>query len=363
MLTEVFHLKESLVGLLYSLGSLFALIIVFLLPKIFKYSFPVKYVLASAAFISTVAFAGLIFAPKLAPFAIVFFVLYLIANTCIFYLADIVITHYSNPENTGTMRGVYLTMMNIAWVIMPFISGSLVQETGRYLTVYAIAGVLITLAGVLALFFFESFTPHTSHHHERPHMNLKTFFQNRDLRMIFNTNMILQTFYVVMVIYTPLYLSQNIGLSWSEIGIIFTVMLTAFIIFEYPLGYIADHYLGEKEILTLGLLIMAGATLGMALMPTGISWLWWMLLMFGTRVGASMTEVMNETYFFKHVTADDVSYMSYYRNTRPLAYIIAPIIVSFLIGAFHLDNRHIFIALAVTVALGLVWSLRLKDTK
>lgn len=363
MLTEVFNLKESMVGLLYSIGSLCALLFVLGLPKIFNHSVAVKNTLAIAALTSTLAFTGLIFAPKTALFATLFFIMYLMGNACMFYLADIVITHHSTPENTGTMRGLYLTMMNIAWVAMPFISGSIIQQTEKYLVVYAIAAAVIATAGIVAFFFFDPFVPQTSHRQVHPQMNLGTFFKNRDLRMIFNTNMILQTFYVVMVIYTPIYLSQNVGLSWGQIGIIFTIMLTAFIIFQYPLGYIADRYLGEKEILTAGIIIMSLTTLAMAYMPEGISWIWWIGLMFGTRVGASMTEAMNETYFFKHVTSNDVAYMSYYRNTRPLAYVVAPIIVSFLIGTFHLDNQHIFIALGITIALGLFWSLRLKDTK
>jgi len=48
-------------------------------------------------------------------------------------------------------------------------------------------------------------------------------------------------------LFTPLYLATEIGLPWTDIGVIIAVGLFAYVLFEYPIGFIADKWIGEKK--------------------------------------------------------------------------------------------------------------------
>lgn len=362
MLIEVFKISETALGVLYSLGSLCALVFLLVLPRFFHRHMAVKTLLGSILLLGSASTVGLVLLPHTPLSGSILFVFYLMATSACLYLLDIIVGHYSTPANTGVMRGWYMTILSIAWVIAPLASGYLIGLLGNYSIVYMIAGAMMALAAMVVVVSYEPFSPDNAHKSTGLLDDIRSFFVNKNLRNIFMTNALLQAFYAVMVIYSPIYLNEVIGLSWEYIGIIFAIMLMAFVLFDYPLGYLADNYIGEKEILTLGLMIMSGTTLLIAFVGE-VHWVWWAVLLFGTRTGAAATEMMNESFFFKHVTPDDVSYIAYYRNARPVAYILAPLLMSFFLGVFNLETQHIFIILSIMVALGVFWSLGLEDTR
>lgn len=357
VLADSFGISEKLVGFLFSLGSLGGLILAFVLPRFFVRSYSVKQLLV-ATIINAAAAMVLLTVSSHPLVAVVATVLYLVANASFLYLGDIMLKHYSTPANTGRMRGLYMTMMAIAWVVAPMLSGHITEFFGSFVVSYAGAGIIAALACLIILLAYESFTPHEHHHGHNVLGDLRAFFQRSPLRRIFLTNAMLQTFYVIMVVYVPLHLSQTIGLSWSHMGLVFAIMLGAFVLFDYPFGYIADTRIGQKPLLVLGFMIIIGTTLGIAFMESTVWW-HWAILMFSTRVGACMVEVMNESYFFKHIQEDEVSFIAYYRNARSVAYILVPLGASVMLTALGLELADLFIVLAGTAGLGLWWAWHL----
>lgn len=180
------------------------------------------------------------------------------------------------------------------------------------------------------------------------------------MKAIFMVSFLLQFFYAWMVIYTPIYLHENIGFSWEIIGIIFSVMLVPFVLIERPLGWIADRYLGEKELLVAGFAIMGISTASIAFITDHNAILWGAIL-FMTRIGAATIEIMSDTYFFKKIDASKIYLMSLYRTVRPVAYIVAPIVASLLFVA--LDLKSLFVILGILMLYGIRHSLALEDTK
>ena len=171
-------------------------------------------------------------------------------------------------------------------------------------------------------------------------------------------NALLQLFYVWMVIYTPLYLTQTLGYSWDKIGIIFSIMLIPFILFQYPAGRIADRFSNERELIAGGLLIAGIATILFSLVGSE-SMIALALILFLTRVGISIVEVANESYFFKQVTEKDAATIAVYRNMSPLAYLAGP-----LFGAVFLGwNMYavLFFILGVLLLFGSFFALTLRD--
>jgi len=163
-----------------------------------------------------------------------------------------------------------------------------------------------------------------------------------------------------MVIYTPLYLHSHLGISWQSIGLIFTIMLLPFVIFERPAGLIADRRIGEQEMLIVGFAIMALATAAIGAYG-GSSLAAWTALLFLSRIGASIVEVMSDTYFFKKVAADRVNVISLFRTTRPLAMATAPAAATIILSTATIET--IFFVLAGLLMLGVAASAALKDTK
>jgi MFS family permease len=282
------------------------------------------------------------------------FVLYFSLNTVIWYGFDLIIEHYSRENNTGNIRGLYLTLNNAGWVMAPM-AASLIANTVGFAGTYITGGfaVLASLLLVLTttriprnthlpkLSFTESFNALVAHPHAR-----------RIVTLYF----IIQFFFAWMVLYMIPYLT-DLGFSLGMIGIILSVMLLPFVLFQYWTGKVADRYNNESKLLRLGFAITALATLLLAF-PLPTKAIVFAVILFLTRVGASIIEVAGESAFFKHVTERDTALISTLRMTLPLAYIIAP-----LAGALVLSfgSMHILFGILAVILLGaMVYTARLK---
>jgi len=162
-----------------------------------------------------------------------------------------------------------------------------------------------------------------------------------------------------MIIYTPLYLHGILGFEWNVIGVMFIVMLLPFILFQWPVGMLADHFIGEKEFMIIGFLIMGVSLLFMPYLET--SAILWTLLLFCSRIGASFIEITTDSYFFKHVNAHDTGFLSIFRLARPVSVILGAIFGVLVLNLFSFEK--IFFVIAAVVFFGLKQSLSLRDTK
>ena len=175
------------------------------------------------------------------------------------------------------------------------------------------------------------------------------------------SSLLLNFFFSWMVIYTPIYLHDHLGFSWTVIGIMFTIMLLPFPLLEMPLGKLADEKYGEKEMLNTGFIIIA-ITTAILTFITSTNAILWTVMLFATRIGASMVEITTESYFFKKIGSDDSNLLSFFRMTGPIAYIIGPISASILL--IFVAPNYLFVILGfIVITAGLYFSLDLKDTK
>jgi predicted MFS family arabinose efflux permease len=188
----------------------------------------------------------------------------------------------------------------------------------------------------------------------------KHFWVHKSLRSVFIAHFILQFFFAWMVIYTPLYLAEHIGLSWTSIGQILFIGLMAYVLFEYFVGIIADRWLGEKELMATGFLILIIATTCFTFIESSSIGVW-MFAMFMTRVGASFVEVTTESYFFKHTRSADTTIISFFRMTRPLSYVLGALLGS--LTLYLLPFNILFLVLGLLMLPGFFFALTIKDTK
>ena len=287
------------------------------------------------------------------------FIVYILCTNLIFINFDIFLEAYTKDSQTGRIRGIYYTVYNLGWVISPFISGEILKNF-NFNILFGLVITLILPIMLILLFKFKKFKNHYARKHFKLTHMIKELVKHPNIEKIFYLAFLLQFFYGVMVIYTPIYLNQTIGLPWDEIGIIFTIMLIPFVIIEFPAGYLADKYWGEKELLTTGLLITIAACLSIFIFNNSSFWFWAAVLFF-SRIGASLIEIMRDTYFFKKINAKDLELINAFRSTMPLAYIFVPLVSAIVL--YFLPINYIFLVLAGILFSGLYFALSLKDTK
>ena len=235
----------------------------------------------------------------------------------------------SIEELTGRIRAIFLTITNFAIVISPLILSILIVDQN-----YQPAYLLSLGALVISLIFIATeFKTSNSNPSLAPHswkQKVLEIKNDRNILLIFICQLILRVFYAWMVMYLAIYLINTIGFSWQEVGIIYTIMLLPFVLFELPLAKLADSSVGEKEILIFGLIIAGFSTLIIPQINIGSVALWAAIL-FISRTGASAIEIATESYFFKHVDESNSEIISEFRMLRPLAYIITAAIASVII--------------------------------
>jgi len=348
--------NKNAVGLIYSLGSVLSLITLISIPKFLrKYgNYKVAIFFAIAYFLN---FLSLAFSPS------VYFILFsfLISGsltTVIYFNLDIFLEHDSNDQKTGSIRSFYLTSINLAWLISPWIAGTIVGDSSYRKLYLIVALIIIPLIAIVASKLKDFKDP--EYNIFNVNESIKSLNLYKNIKYIICSGFLLQFFYSWMVVYTPIYLHRYIGFDWGTIGLIFSIALLPFVILQIPAGYIADKFLGEKEILTLGFVIISISTLSIPFIKSN-NFIVWAAVLFMTRVGAAIVEVMNDTYFFKNVSDKNLNIINLYRTVAPISYIISPIIATAVI--FFLPFNSLFYILGFLMLFGLRFSLAIKDTK
>lgn len=282
-----------------------------------------------------------------------------ISSNLLWINMDVLIENFSKNSSTGRTRTLYFTFINLGWIFSPTLAGYLVG-LGDYQLSYLVAAFLNVPVFFIFLSQGKRLRNNIAYSQEKITMVIKKTWQNKNLRGIFFVALLLQLFYSTAVVYVPIYLHQNMGIAWGPLGLMFSISLIPFIIFEIPAGIIADKYIGEKEILFLGFAILAISLLCFFLLKTD-TFLIWAGILFFSRIGASLVEAMRETYFFKIIDAKDVGYINIFRTAAPLGYIIGPGLAMLILTFLPLN--YLFLAVAIIMLSGFIFVASLKDTK
>jgi len=350
----------EVIGALYTIGSALAVFSFLFISRVLRKIGNVRLTLYMAVFeIVALVVLGLTINPAT---AIVAFVIFITLNPLIYLSIDIFSESLigNNETSTGSKRGLTLTLMSLAATFAPIALTLIVGDDDNNLyKTYLVSAGIFSLFIFIVLFKFKTF--HDPTYKEVEVLKaIQSFWDKKDIRNVFLAHFTLQIFFSWMVIYLPLYLATEIGLPWTDIGSIIAVGLFAYVLLEYPVGILADKYIGEKEMMACGFLILAVSASWisfMALAPVA----GWMVLMFISRIGASLVEATTESYFFKHTKGTDANIMSFFRLTRPLAMLVGALMGS--TALLYLPFELIFIVLGFAMVPGIFFTIALKDTK
>lgn len=348
------------VGSIYIMSSALTVLIFFFISHVLHRTGNFKLTLA-LLLVNGLAVLGLSISDSLRT-VVPLLAIHLITVPLIVFNLDVFLEeHIGNDEGvTGTRRGLLLTLMSIVSAISPFLCSELIAlGDGSFKYAYlASAAALVPIIGIL-LWYFRDFQ-------DPPYTNLNAleairgFWIRKDIRAVFCVHFCLQMFFMCMVVFSPLYLTQHIGLTWVQFGIIMFFAQMAYVIFEYPIGYIADTYIGEKEMMSIGLMILAISTAWISFV-TVPSVIVWSIIMFVVRIGASFVEVTTEVHFFKRTNSSDAQIISFFRVTRPLAYIAGAILAS--LSLLWLPFNLLFVVFALMMIPAMFITLDIEDSK
>lgn len=358
--TVLWSNPENMVGVLYTFAALVTFLLLLWAPKILARCGNYRATL-------TILVAHILLLLGLAIFEtawliIPMFIVEIALISTLYFNFDIFLERYSKDQNTGLVRGLFLAIGSLAWMIPPTFAGKIVETSG-YAKVYFTGALLVMPMVFLLVRYLHDFKD-MSYDTGNIAISQKEVHENPNIWSILATNFFLHFFYAWMVIYAPIYLHEHLGFSWPDIGLLLTIALSAFVIFPTITGWIADRWLGEKELLAAGFLMMAATSAILPFLPDAASGFWiWALVLFLGRTGAATVESMNEAYFFKQVDGRNATLIGYFRRSRPTALIAAPLIASALLTFDIVTIRELFFVLAILMCYALRYAFAIKDTK
>lgn len=352
-------INPQFVGLVFAAAAFGAIIITLTLPRLLRRIGNVATVLFLMVLI-TISLILIGYAPT-PIITIGAFIALMALSPQIYFNIDIFLETLigTHEGTTGSRRGLILALMSVAAFFSPLVMGHIIGDSTNLHTVYYVAAAVgLLFIAIIIIRFRQFFDPEYITVRVRDLLALATLDKN--ISTVLTTQFLLQFFYTWAIIYFPLYLATVIGFEWNTIGKIIAAGLFAFVVFEYPIGLIADRHLGEKEMMALGFVVLAISSASIIYMD-GASVTGWMLLMFVSRFGASLVEVTTESYFFKQVKSHESTLISLFRLMRPVANLAGALVGSLLL--LFLPFNLIFIALGFIMALGAFITIRLTDTR
>jgi len=348
-------ISEKYVGILYTLSSLTTLFLLSKSVNILRF-FGNRRLTLLLLLMNMFSIVGMIVSQN--PYLVsLSFIVFVSTNTQIFLSIDIFIQHFENKDTIGKNRGLYLTIVNLAWILTPLTAAFLITKEGGYKTIYTLSFIFVVIMTIGLIFSVRKFKDRT--YKKTPFLETYRYLKtNHHMLAITIINFILQFFYAWMVVYTPIYLYKHIGLNWNQIGIIFTIMLTPFVLFGLPIGRLIDKlYFKKRTLLYVGFIVISLSTLLIAQINTK-DILVWAAVLFMTRIGASIIETTSEIYIFTHIKEEETYLLSIFRDMIPVAYIIAPMISTIIF--IFLPFKYLFIVLSLILLTGLYYIPHLK---
>lgn len=343
------------VGLFYLFSYVIVLFILINMHKLVRSLGKSRIFLFAVLIKIIAAFLLIYFTPSF--WCIIFAAFYLIFAGVEWTALDVILESFSTDKFSGRIRGLHLTILNLGFLFGPLISVKLLDKFdfyGIFFTLFFF-NILVFIIALIGL----NHVDHRFNHNFSALEVAKRMFHRKEIARIYYISFVLELFYALMIIYVPIYLT-DLGFSWDDIGWAFTVMLIPFVILQYPAGYLADKKWGERKFLIFSLVVMLISTL-VVFFTSSKSVAVWAAILFFTRIGAALIEILRDSYFYKKIDAQDVDLIDFFRTAMPMGFIVATTISSVVL--IFLPTKYSFVIITVIVLSALYPAFRLKDIK
>lgn len=205
----------------------------------------------------------------------IFTMLYISIVALLGVSVNLYVQEFSDHEDTGVIRGIFLTVSSLALILGLFITNKLtlpVWDLETYVfkhndyTLVFWTDALLLLPIVYLVSHYYNHVPEPRYRGGHMWSVLKHLRRNVNLKGVFTANLMVAIFVTTMIIYFVNYLTMYGHLSIADyIGILMPIALLPFVFLPYKVGELADKKYGEKEFMIIGLIIMAISLLAIPL--------------------------------------------------------------------------------------------------
>ncbi len=351
-------IEQKYIGILYAVSALVTLFASFYFSKFLKrfHTYSTSIFIIILAFISTL----LLGFTKDPTFISILFFINFCTNAILFSIINLFIEEFDDVSKAGETRGIFLTLFNMGILIGALFSGQIINNYS-FTTLWVLSALCVLPILILIKSYYRDI-PDPKYKKIDLIKAFKNIYNNKNILIIMLAMLVLESFYTIMSIYAPLYLSNTSNIDIvTYASVIMPIALIPFIILPYELGYLADKKYGEKEMLLIGLSVLSFTAITFTFLNTqNIFYITMFLLI--SRIGATFVESMCYTYFFKKVDARDMALITIFGNIRTLSIVISPILASVILY-FNFSINYIFIVLGLVTFYIFIKSLELVDTK
>lgn len=299
----------------------------------------------AAGAIAFVGFAGHVIG------IVILFALYTFLLTVALYNIDLYIKQYSAADSLAGNEGKLGMFGNLGWLVGPFIGSALAVQFG--LPAVFIASAAATVA---ALILFVEARPH-DRDLVKPSAGsfgqaVRNYFRDPELVKLYIISFGLSFFYGAWN-FAPILLAGR-GLSLGDVGIVYGLSALPWVLFEYPVGRLADRRFGERIFIVIGFALMAAATITFGGSRTAA---WVIGALFVGIIGSSLIERTHAAKFYRQASAADVEQISVWRTSTGLGFIIAPLLAAWVLSLASLEFYFSMVGLAGLLFLAAALSL------
>ena len=353
------YMNDASVGLVFAAGALVTFSGFLVLPVILR-SISLKRFAQTLSVIQLVVLTSLLFSPSV-PVIVLLVVLLSAIPALIGYTFDVFLEQATTGEgSTGNVRGLFIMISSIAAVLSPISIGYILGDGDAYAKMFALAAATLLPFILLLSTLIKNGVPRKQTSLSFV-ANVQCLLQSKDIFLGASAHFIMLLFFSWVGIYIPLYLHTELGIVWADLGWVFSIMLLPYVLLEFPIGIMADKWFGEREIMMAGFAIMGLSLAMVSFITIPAITLFLISVLVLTRVGAAMSEITTETYFFKHVDGSDLNSIGLFRMLRPLGALVGPLIGSF--ALLFVSLQGLFIILGGICLLGVPLAFFIKDTR
>lgn len=179
------------------------------------------------------------------------------------------ISAHSRPSNRGASMGVYTTSRHLGFGLGPLISGFLYVFLGFFYT-FVIAAFLVLLGMILfSLFVADVPLKRDQAGPAKAAPSFQALLAGKGLPTL-GVVSILIAMTIVLIIPLEKEINERLHLSAAEFGAAISALLLGRLLFQFPMGKLADK-IGRKPVILFGLLLLGPALLAVGF--AGSAWL------------------------------------------------------------------------------------------
>jgi MFS family permease len=277
------------------------------------------------------------------------FILFLSTQVLISFNFDIFFEHNTKRENSAEARGLVVALQHVGRMLGPIMAAFLTVQIGLKAP-YSVSLILMTSCGILLYFATLNFKD-KAYVPVSVFKSIKTIKERPAVRKSLLSILLLHIFYALMVTFVPIYLGDVKGLNPESLGLLFTIMLTPFVVLGYPIGKHIDSGASGRIMARYGLFILAITTFIFPFIETSSLIIWGSILLL-SRVGAVILETAGEGIFFKAIKEEESELLGVMRDMQPIGYFIASLVsvITLMFGSV----KDIFYIVGIILVLGII---------